>query len=95
MKTVNVPSNLITMGSSEFVPPENQIPEEFWSMSNKWRKLALSIYFHGADFNLKAKRNVNTFDAMNMVVATLSCNHIPHQYKIAGSAFMLSEFFDI
>lgn len=81
--------------TDELLPAWNDIPEEFHKGSNKWHKFANALFFGDAGKNTQIvpKAGIDVHEAARHVKAILGSFNPKHEHKIAGCAFLLSEFY--
>lgn len=86
----------VTFGgrSEELLPPIDVIPSEFWEGSTKWNKLASDI-FYGRELKgeLQEKVGIDVHFAARHIRAVLASFQPKHEHKMAGCAFLLSQFY--
>ena len=80
------------------LPPWAELPPEFkkWhDRGNKWIKCVTDWFYRGLDKpKWKPKKGVDQKAALRAVAACIGDWTPSHEHKIAGCAFLLSEWFD-
>lgn len=101
MKPVKVSEVDLVFGwnVSKLIPPMEQIPVEFVSVSdhnrNEWVKMVNDWFFKGLkNVEWKPKEGVETTEAIRHVTAIMRSFEPTHEHKVAGCAYLLSEFFE-
>jgi hypothetical protein len=79
----------------DWMPPMEEIPDEFKDRSNEWCKIASSWFFFGLPKNVKfyPREGVDPAKAVRAIQATLGSYAPRHQHKEAAVAYMLSCWF--
>lgn len=83
------------------LPEAKDIPERFWQSNNLYHNAAQVLFgFGGEAFNerfiMESKLSREDFDkAIRAIHTCLSSFEPKHEHKIAGVAYMMSEWFDI
>jgi uncharacterized protein YutD len=80
---------------NKLMPKYGDIPDEFKSYYNKWSIIVGDWFFKGLN-NVKfiPKDGVDTNRALNHINAILRSFEPAHEYKQAGCAYLLSEWFE-
>ncbi|ASN68815.1 hypothetical protein 7AX3_73 [uncultured Caudovirales phage] len=80
----------------KILPAYSSIPSEFKKDSNKWSQLVSKWFFGGLNKSEwpKAKDGINWNLAMLNIQACLSCFEPKHEHKIAGAAYLASQWFE-
>lgn len=97
MKPVKVTDVDVVFGGnlSKLLPSMKDIPEEFKEGNTKWNKVIEDWFFNGLnDCKWKPKKGINTKDAVRHIAAILISYDPRHEHKMAGCAYLLSQFFD-
>lgn len=83
------------------LPAWNDLPKDFrenWHQNtHRWCRIPSKWFFKGGsldEFGLQPKEGVDAEKAMRAIRACLGSFQPSHEHKIAGVAFMLSEWFD-
>lgn len=83
------------------LPPWDDIPEDFrdnWHRDNHpWCRIPSKWFYQGgglSDFGLTPKDGIDGDKAMRAIRCCLGSWEPQHQHKIAGVAYMLSQWFD-
>ncbi|MFE5321612.1 hypothetical protein ACFQ88_23180 [Paenibacillus sp. NPDC056579] len=78
----------------ELLPDPEEIPEEFWNEDTKWHKLASDIFF-GRELSgdIHEREGIDVHFAARHIKAVLASYQPKHQHKIAGCAFLMSQFY--
>ena len=82
---------------SELLPGYNEIPSEFRNMNsrNKWNQMVNDWFYCGLkNLRLKPKAGVDIDKALRHIRAIMASFEPKHEHKIAGCAYLLSEWFD-
>lgn len=83
----------------EYLPPWDDIPEEYRDMNstNKWRKL-FSLVFYGdkrvKDVWMRPKEGVDPALAGRHLRCVMGSFDPKHQHKVAGVSYLMSEWFE-
>lgn len=78
----------------KLIPPEKEIPEEFFNNNNKWHRIATDWAFYGyKNLNVTPKKGIDAETALTNIIAVLKC-WMEFNYKIAGCAFLMNEYFE-
>lgn len=80
----------------QILPAYRDIPEEFKSSGNKWEKFIQKWFFDGLavkDYPT-ARDGINLRQALMNIQACLSCFEPKHEHKIAGAAYLASQWFE-
>lgn len=81
---------------SHLMPAYEEIPEEFKKQFNPYVKLTSQWFYKGLEkTKLKVKPEVNEVNAFNHLFAILSSFEPSHEHKMAGVAYLMSQWFDI
>ncbi|WLS77390.1 hypothetical protein Q3V30_12935 [Erwinia pyri] len=80
----------------KILPAYSAIPDEFKKDSNKWSQLVSKWFFGGLNKDEwpKAKDGVDWNLAMRNIQACLICFEPKHEHKIAGAAYLASQWFE-
>lgn len=73
----------------EWLPPREDVPEEFFSWSDPWHKLASNLFFKGGDMP-PVKEGIDKSDALRHIRACLASMEPEHNHKTAACAFLMS-----
>lgn len=87
----------VAFGVKPPLPTWDEIPDEFKRSSNKYARVASSLFFNGgrlADFGLEVKDGLDDGDVMRAIRTCLGSFEPKHEHKEAGVAFMLSQWCD-
>ena len=88
----------MVFGNIDHMPKYEDVPKEFKTYGNKnpYVELVEEWFFKGMKVDrLKAKEGVDARDAMNAIHAILKSWDPKHEHKIAGAAYLLSQWFDV
>lgn len=86
----------VALGNAKHLPKRERIPKEFWDRDNAFNELASLWFFSGLEANvLAAKQGVTQSAAMAAIAAILRSFDPSHEHKIAGTAYLISEWFEI
>lgn len=83
------------------LPAWNDIPKEFrerWHRRDGFHGVVSRIFYEGGrweDFGLKPKKGVDEAKARRAIITCLRSWEPQHEHKVAGVAYMLSEWFDL
>lgn len=85
----------LAFGKWDFLPPWEEIPEEFKKGSTPWNK-TMERWFHrglpeGVEFHGKPK--VDPKKACQAIQAVLTSYGPKHEHKMAGTAYLCSQWF--
>lgn len=86
--TMTFPSGII----GKYLPPENQIPKEFWSHYNEWNDLASTKFYRGGELP-PGKDGIDRGVAFRHIQICLGSFNLSHEHKIAGVAYLMSFWF--
>lgn len=83
----------------ELLPPYDSIPKEFkdWNNENNepWGRLAADWFYYGLkSFEATPKEGVDKGKALTHIGAILASFDPKHEHKMAGAAYLLSQWFD-
>jgi hypothetical protein len=87
----------LTFGGNmkKLLPDYSIIPDEFKHGRNKWCKVVGDWYFYGMkNCTWKPKEGIDTQKALRHVKAVVGSWEPKHEHKVAGCAYLLSEFFE-
>ena len=78
------------------LPDRKDIPEEFYNDSNDWTRIISIWFFDGLplDAEVKPKDDIDISMAVRHISAILKSYEPKHEDKVAGCAYLLSEFFE-
>ena len=79
------------------LPEWDDIPEEFKQWHNDFAKIAAMLFYNGgklSDHGLTPKGDLDEIKAIRAIRACLGSFEPKHEHKMAGVAYMLSEWFD-
>ena len=79
----------------EFLPPMDEIPEEFDSMNNPWNRLVSTWFFSGLNQAPKAKEGIDGRAALAHIKTILGSFEPKHEHKTAGCAYLMSLWFEL
>lgn len=80
---------------SNLMPAWEEIPEEFKYGQGKWSELASRWFFKGLrNATFKPKEGVNQSKALRHIKTVLGSFDPRHEHKIAGVAYLLSQWFE-
>lgn len=97
LKPVEVKDVELAWGKTKgLLPDVSEIPKEFFNSSNKWNMVISSWFFKGLsmDTQVEPKEGVDVRAAIRHISAILKSFEPKHEHKIAGCAYLLSEFFE-
>lgn len=79
---------------AKLLPPKEDIPKEFWGC-NEWVKVTEQWFYNGLKKPVFIpKEGIDRGKALHHVMAILGSWDPKHEHKIAGVAFLLSQFFE-
>lgn len=83
-------------GKTEVLLPNyDEIPDEFKNEKTKWNKYINDWFYMGIKIvSVTPKDGIDIEDALRHIKAALVSFQIKHEHKMAGCAYLLSEFFD-
>lgn len=97
MKPVKVTDADLAFGGdmSDLLPSMSEIPENFKYENTEWNKIVADWFYYGLK-NVKwyPKEGIDPKDAVSHVQAILGSYEPKHEHKVAGVAYLLSEFFE-
>lgn len=97
MKPIHVKDIDIAWGGDieKLLPSYNKVPEEFKNGNSKWNTVINDWFYSGLkDCNWQPKEGIDTKEAIRHIKAILSSWKPKHEHKMAGCAYLLSEFFN-
>ena len=78
-----------------FLPEMKDIPEEFKNRNTPWNDIVSQMFYAGGTIKKAVpKAGVDADKAMKHIYYCLSSWEPKHERKMAGTAFLLSEWFD-
>src|SRR3990172_3629396 len=78
------------------MPPENEIPEDYWRMSGPKVKVASEWFYRGLDMSvLIAKNGVDKEAAIRHLRVVLGSWEEKHEYKMAAASYLIDQWFDV
>ena len=87
----------VTMGNIKHLPRWDSIPEEFQDNRHPLCKVMQSLFFEGgrmSDHGYFPKEGVDAGKATAALGAILSSFEPKHEHKIAGAAYLASQWFE-
>lgn len=77
------------------IPAWEDIPDEFKEHNNLWHKIATNLFYLGAGTKSKFffKEGVDPEKALRHILTIMKSYEPHHQHKIAGVAFLFSDWF--
>jgi hypothetical protein len=85
-------------GKVDHLPPYAEIPKEFkdWNDESKWNVIISRWFFQGLpkDTRFYPKPGVDPKAALAAIGAIMASFAPKHEHKVAGCAYLLSEWFD-
>lgn len=101
MKKYPVPTDIdrvdIAFGNTKYLPPKEEIPEEFWNDNHPACQAAQQLFFKGgklSDHGFKPKEGIDVGRASMAIGAILASWEPKHEHKIAGVGFLINQWFD-
>lgn len=97
MKPVKVSDLELVFGGNmkKLLPPIDDIPKEFHEGNTKWNKVVNDWFFNGLKkCKWTPKEGIDTQEAIKHIAAIMGSFEPKHEHKIAGCAYLLSEFFE-
>jgi hypothetical protein len=83
------------MDPTLLLPPAIDIPDRYWMHNCLWNEIANHWFNHGLSHDsFIAKPGINKKDAIGQLFCAIRSNGIKHDTKIAGVAYLLSEWFE-
>ncbi len=80
---------------AEWLPKKEDIPEDFWR-DNKYTKIIHKWFFEGVEgMAFVAKKDIDKSHALGHIKACLMSMDPPHEWKVAGCAYLLSLWFEV
>lgn len=80
---------------SHLLPAYSEVPEEFRRDRNQWVQLAEEWFYSGLSrLVLTAKPSIDKSAALRHLQAVLGSFEPKHKHKIAGVAYLLSQWFE-
>lgn len=81
--------------TDELLPPVEEIPTEFFDDNNLWSKQIFKWFYYGAkSFSVEGKKDIDEVEGIRHIAAILKSFKPKHEHKMAGCAFLASQFFD-
>lgn len=87
----------LAFGNINHLPKFDDLPEEFQRERSPFCKIAQTLFFKGgrlSDHGMRPKEGVNAGDATAAISAILVSFKPNHEHKIAGTGFLISEWFE-
>ncbi len=79
----------------DFIPKWEEIPAEFKRDRNEWNDFVQGWFFNGVkDATFTPKNGVDKNDALGHCATIMRSFEPKHEHKIAGVAFLLSQWFE-
>ena len=80
----------------EILPDMNEIPKEFKGFNNnKWSKIVSEWFYSGGKIKKATpKKGVDKDHALRAIQCVLGSFSPKHEHKMAGAAYLLSEWFE-
>lgn len=86
----------IAFGNIDYMPIYKDVPDQFKSWNEPHSEFISKWFFKGLDeTKIRVKPGVDKDKALAAIYAALSSWAPKHEHKIAGCAYMLSEWFDL
>lgn len=78
----------------DLLPDPEEIPEEFWQSHNPWACIASSWFSNGLPANVEfhMKDGIDGETMFNHLRCIMGSFEPKHQHKIAGAAFLMSQW---
>lgn len=81
--------------TDKYLPPYQDIPEEFNLSHNAWNEIVSIWFFMGLDPSiLTAKPGINKQKALRHLTCCMRSWEPKHEHKIAGVAYLMSLWFE-
>lgn len=100
LSTIPVPEMAgidMAFGKVDHLPPMTEIPEEFknFNRETKWNELVSRWFYSGLpkETEFIAKDGVDPKKALRAIGAILASWDPEHEHKMAGAAYLMSEWF--
>ncbi|MCY8577536.1 hypothetical protein MOD24_16960 [Bacillus haynesii] len=96
IKPIGVSDSEIAFGGSvDLLPKMNDIPHEFKYERNEWTNAIWEWFYEGKrPENLSPKPGIDSEEALRHIKAALRSFEPKHEHKMAGCAYLLSQFFE-
>lgn len=97
MQPIKVTDAALAFGGDmkTLLPKMEDIPEEFKKENTKWNKVVSDWFYNGLKVSKwSPKEGVDLNEAVRHIQAILGSFEPKHEHKMAGCAYLLSEFFD-
>ena len=89
-----LPSSNLRQGN--LCPKREEIPKQFFALQNPFYRFVSLWFFEGADVkSFTAKSDISYNDATRHIKALLMDRSLEHNTKIAGAAWLASQWFDL
>lgn len=85
-------------GADQHLPIYRELPEEFRRMHSPFCDAASGLFFNGgklSDYDLRVKEGIDRRRAIRLLQALLGSYGRPHEHKIGGVGFLLSQWCEI
>lgn len=76
------------------LPPQTEIPREFYDRRNEWARITSQWFFKGLDGRFIPKTGIDARRAVRHLSACMRSFEPKHEHKEAGVAYLLSLWFD-
>jgi len=78
----------------DLLPPEQQIPSEFWDGQTPWNQLTSRWFFHGLKGTFVPKPGIDLELALRHIKTILGSFEPQHEHKEAAVAYLMSLWFE-
>ncbi|MFB9330047.1 hypothetical protein ACFFSY_29240 [Paenibacillus aurantiacus] len=79
----------------KLLPPMEQIPKGFHDHQNKWHRLVEQWFFKGLKkLDVTPREGIERRAALGHVKACMASCDPKHEHKVAGCAYLMSQFFE-
>lgn len=96
MKPKVVPDVLLAFPADvkEYLPPWEDLPEDYQRCTDPWCELTEKWFFHGLKGKFVPKDGIDLKTAVRHLSACMGSYQPSHEHKIGGVAFLMNEWFE-
>ena len=95
-QTVNNIELVFPANVRHLMPPEEEIPEDYWRFSGPKQTIAARWFYQGLDTSiLIAKKGIDKQAAIRHLSAVLGSWEHKHEYKMAAASYLIDQWFDV
>lgn len=84
----------VNFGRGDYLPERPAIPADFFCVENPYNKLLRRWFGGGIRMSeIMPRMGINQCDGILAIKALLNYNHAPREHRIAGGAYLMSQWF--